>query len=361
MSLSSPAAHPARLEQLAIIGNTTNITWRAALVPQFAAHPPGRGVQLLAGLRSGWRERLAANQASGRLAMFRDNDGEAVPVPGSFDAGQNWPHCAKIIGDIRDQGNCGCCWAFVGAEVSSDRLCIATNGSLVLPISAQDVCFCSNEGLGCFGGDLDGPYFHVRDKGAVTGGQHNASGPFGGGFCSAFSLPHCHHHGPRRDDPYPDEYSKGCPEPKGFFGPACPTACDKDASAEHQDFQNDKVYFDGRVEWSGGAESQRPSEQEVQEQIMRMVIKGGPVSVGFTVYEDFENYVSGIYHHVHGNEVGGHAVKLVGWGVENGTKYWRLANSWNRFWGEGGYFRVKRGRRESCGIEDVAVAPSHSV
>ena len=82
-----------------------------------------------------------------------------------------------------------------------------------------------------FGGDLDGPFFHVNDDGAVTGGQHNASGPFGGGFCSAFSLPHCHHHGPRGDDPYPDEDTKGCPEPKGAFGPDCPTKCDTSAAA----------------------------------------------------------------------------------------------------------------------------------
>ena len=94
---------------------------------------------------------------------------------------------------------------------------------------------------------------------------------------------------------------------------------------------------------------------------MRMVIKGGPVSVGFTVYTDFENYAGGIYHHVHGEEAGGHAVKLVGWGVENGTEYWRLANSWNRYWGEQGYFRVRRGAKHSCGIEDSAVAPAHDV
>ena len=32
------------------------------------------------------------------------------------------------------------------------------------------------------------------------------SDPFDGeGYCASFSLPHCHHHGPQRDDPYPDE------------------------------------------------------------------------------------------------------------------------------------------------------------
>jgi hypothetical protein len=68
------------------------------------------------------------------------------------------------------------------------------------------------------------------------------------------------------------------------------------------------------------------------------------------VYEDFENYVSGIYYHVTGALLGGHAVRFVGWGEENGTKYWRVANSWNPFWGEDGYFRIRRGTNE-CGIE----------
>ena len=53
-------------------------------------------------------------------------------------------------------------------------------------------------------------------------------------------------------------------------------------------------------------------------------MQGGPVETAFTVYSDFENYVSGIYHHVSGSMAGGHAVKIVGWGVESGTKYWSL-------------------------------------
>merc|ERR1712232_475983 len=43
---------------------------------------------------------------------------------------------------------------------------------------------------------------------------------------------------------------------------------------------------------------------------------GGPVETAFTVYSDFENYAGGIYHHVSGSMAGGHAVKIVGWGVE---------------------------------------------
>ena len=39
----------------------------------------------------------------------------------------------------------------------------------------------------------------------------------------------------------------------------------------------------------------------------------------------------------------------------DGTKFWRVANSWDTTWGEGGYFRIVRGKDE-CGIESGIVA-----
>ncbi len=47
--------------------------------------------------------------------------------------------------------------------------------------------------------------------------------------------------------------------------------------------------------------------------------------VGLTVYEDFYNYKSGIYHYTEGQALGGHAIKLVGWGSDmdhEGALYW---------------------------------------
>lgn len=70
----------------------------------------------------------------------------------------------------------------------------------------------------------------------------------------------------------------------------------------------------------------------------------GPLAVGFIVYEDFltEYDGLGIYIPRPGQpKLGGHAVKLIGWGVENSIEYWLCANSWGTDWGDHGYFRMQ--------------------
>ena len=65
---------------------------------------------------------------------------------------------------------------------------------------------------------------------------------------------------------------------------------------------------------------------------------------------DFYTYESGIYHHVLGPILGGHAIEIVGYGIEDKVKYWKVKNTWGRDWGESGYFRILRGANE-CAIE----------
>ncbi len=81
----------------------------------------------------------------------------------------------------------------------------------------------------------------------------------------------------------------------------------------------------------------------------------GPVTAAFTVYEDFPTYSSGVYQHTTGSALGGHAIKIIGWGVESGTPYWTVANSWNESWGDNGTFKILRGVNH-CGIESQVVA-----
>ena len=92
-----------------------------------------------------------------------------------------------------------------------------------------------------------------------------------------------------------------------------------------------------------------------EDDIMKEIYENGSVAAAFDVYEDFEDYKGGIYQHVTGDYLGGHTVKIIGWGVdEQNVKYWIIANSWGKNWGEQGFFRMLRGEDE-CGIEDEVV------
>jgi len=79
------------------------------------------------------------------------------------------------------------------------------------------------------------------------------------------------------------------------------------------------------------------------------------VEAAFTVYADFPQYKSGVYKHTTGSALGGHAIKILGYGTEGGDKYWLVANSWNPDWGAAGFFKILRGVDE-CGIEGQIVA-----
>jgi cathepsin B len=89
--------------------------------------------------------------------------------------------------------------------------------------------------------------------------------------------------------------------------------------------------------------------------MMNEIYQNGPIEAAFTVYEDFLAYKSGVYKHTTGSQLGGHAIKIIGWGVENGTKYWLIVNSWNEGWGDNGTFKILKGANH-CGIENSSSA-----
>ena len=102
-----------------------------------------------------------------------------------------------------------------------------------------------------------------------------------------------------------------------------------------------------------GSDSYSVSDNE--EEIKSEIYTHGSVEAAFSVYEDFLSYKTGVYRHVKGSMLGGHAVKMIGWGVENGTKYWLIVNSWNNGWGDNGTFKILRGN-DHLGIESEIVA-----
>lgn len=202
-----------------------------------------------------------------------------------------------LIHPIRDQQRCGSCWAFSAAEVLSDRMAIASGRASPM-LSPEDMVSCDGGDMGCDGGRLASAWSYLKNTGIVS----DACFPYAAGNGTA---------------------------------PTCPQKC-----ADGEAWSSSKVKASSVYAINGAA--------SMQQEIMTK----GPIQVAFQVYKSFMSYKSGVYqkHFYEFIPEGGHAVKAVGWGTENGVDYWLVANSWNTSWGMDGFFKIRRGSN-ACGIE----------
>ncbi len=241
-------------------------------------------------------------------------------LPENYDPREAYPEC-KSLKEIRDQANCGSCWAFGAVEAMSDRICIQSGQKDQRRVSAQNLLACCGAcGFGCQGGYPATAWRYWKSTGIPTGGLYGETGT-----CQAYFLPECDHHVEGSHGPCPDTVDT----------PECLKTCDEGSGI---DYTSDLIYGDTVYSVSG------------EENIMQELYENGPVEASFTVYDDFPTYKSGVYQHVTGEALGGHAIKIIGWGVEDGVKYWLCVNSWNEEWGDKGLFKILRGVNE-CGIE----------
>jgi cathepsin B len=217
-------------------------------------------------------------------------------VPAAFDATEQWP---GLVHRIRNQEQCGSCWAFSASEVLSDRVAIATKRPSP-PLSPEDMVSCDSGDMGCRGGQLPAAWNYLTSTGIVT------------------------------DNCFP--YTAG-----GGDAPACPNTC-----ADSESWSESKVKASSAYAIRG------------VENMQKEIMTNGPIQVAFKVFKSFMSYKTGVYqkHRTEFLPEGGHAVKMVGWGTDNGVDYWKVANSWDTTWGEEGYFRIVRGN-DNCGIETM--------
>ena len=96
--------HPERREQLNKI-KAMATTWTAK-AGRWAREAPGASAPVLGHLGDN-KLNVAAAKERGEVTDFVPK--LVNPIPDSFDSAAEWPKCAKLINDIRDQSNCGCC------------------------------------------------------------------------------------------------------------------------------------------------------------------------------------------------------------------------------------------------------------
>jgi cathepsin B len=229
---------------------------------------------------------------------------ELATIPASYDLRTKWPQC-KWLNNPGNQGGCGSCWAFAATLAASTRLCMASNGTYNTEISPQDMNSCTRTS-GCRGGWPHCGFLYMSDSGSICGGAAGKREGLVDNKC----------------DPYTAKDHTG--------GNKCGSHCKSPPAVAYQTKRSS-------IKWVASR-----NEAAMQKEIMT---KGAIVNC-FDVYNDFSG--RGVY--TKGSRAtkrGAHAVATIGWGVDKGVKYWLVENSWGKYWGEKGYFRIKRGVDEA--------------
>jgi len=205
---------------------------------------------------------------------------------------------------VKDQGDCGSCWAYSATEGIEAAVFQAT-GELI-QLSEQQIVSCDKTDGGCDGGDLPTAFDYVESAGGIA-----------------------------TQKSYPDTSSA-----KG-----------KDGKCKKNKAKVVKVtgYEYAVAPCTGGA-----CKNQKESDMMAAMNSFGPLSV--CVNADWDSYSSGVYTKTCSGKYNqlDHCVQLVGYDTTASTPYWKVRNSWAAEWGEGGFIRLPMGKN-ACGIADEAM------
>ena len=253
------------------------------------------GAQWVAGETS--VSKLPPHQRMMRLGLIKPTEAvgqpaPVVPVTATLAAALDWRNggskgnAVNYVTPVRDQGNCGSCWAFAAtAALESYRLINKADGVCGLAgcnLSEQALVSCSKAG-NCGGGYIDKASTYIRS----TGEPVETCCPY-----LAANSP-------------------------------CKRAC-------CYNWEKGTTYKINSWSWVA---TTSPTVSAIKN-----ALTVGPLATTMNVYDDFFSYVSGVYSYTSGPYRGGHAILIVGY--DDANSCFIVKNSWDKDWGESGYFRI---------------------
>jgi len=220
---------------------------------------------------------------------------KAQNLPTSIDWSQK-----GAVTPIKNQGQCGSCWAF-STTGSLEGIYAITTGTLD-SFSEQQLVDCSDSfgNMGCDGGLMDQAFQYVEANGIELESTY----------------------------PY-----------KGVDG-----KCQYKAASTIFKIDN---YTDVT-----------PKDNDA----LQAAVAGQPVSIAIDA-ENIMFYSSGIFDNKNCGDSLDHGVLIVGYGTANSTDFWKVKNSWGASWGEEGYIRFIRvsGQVEAiCGLNLEPSYPAYT-
>ncbi|XP_011000919.1 PREDICTED: cysteine proteinase RD21a-like [Populus euphratica] len=243
------------------------------------------------GTRMDGKRRLLGGPKSARY-LFKDGD----DLPESVD----WREKGAVA-PVKDQGQCGSCWAFstVGAVEGINQI---VTGNLTSLSEQELVDYDKAYNQGCDGGLMDYAFEFIMKNGGI-----------------------------HAEEDYPYK--------------ATDSMCDPNRK-------------NARVVTIDGYEDVPQND----EKSLRKAVANQPVSVAIEAGgRAFQLYQSGVFTGSCGTQLD-HGVVAVGYGTENGVDYWVVRNSWGPAWGENGYIRMERNVASTetgkCGIAMEASYPT---
>jgi len=263
---------------------------------------------------------------------------DEINLPVNFNGRVVWK---DFLSPIKSSGNCGMCYATSTVSCLSDRYAILTHNQIHEEFSAADMVICLTADPKLVAEKIFNnkeQEFKASEKKAHELYACKGNSLYNAGkylFIEGATTERC----------VPDILVS---EPEGSVSiPMCENTEGGDFDTCIDGITASRFY---RASKAYQLNYQENDLEGTEKQIMFDIYKWGPLAMGFIMNEDFLKWDGkGIFKGKPEdvtvpakNDTLGHAVRVIGWGEEDGVKYWQCANCWGTNWGEDGFFKIQK-------------------